>query len=193
VVVGPYAGPPEEGERVTQPLRELGTPALDLSEAMPYAEAQRALFDADYPDGMRYYWKSTYLQELSDGAIDTLIDLTLKRPSPLSSLDIWLLGGALGRVPAGDSPIGHRDAPYLIGVEANWEEATDDAANMAWARDAVRELAPFSTGGSYLNFEDLSEANAVSASHGPNFQRLVEIKRTYDPGNLFRSRRGLVD
>jgi hypothetical protein len=193
LIVGPYAGPAEEGESVTKPLHSLGTPFVDLSGVMPYVTAQKVLFDADYPDGQRYYWKSTYLRELSGEAIAIMADMTLKRPSLLSSIDIWRLGGALERVPLEETPISHRAAPYLIGVEANWEATADDHANISWTRETVDRLAPFSTGGSYLNFEDLSDAKATAASHGANFQRLVEIKKKYDPGNLFRSRRGLVD
>jgi FAD/FMN-containing dehydrogenase len=193
LVIGPYGGPAEEGQRVTRPLHELGTPVIDLSEAMPYRLAQKQLFDEDYPNGLRYYWKSVYLRGLEDGAIDVLLDQTLKRPSPISSLDVWLLGGALSRVPPEATALSHRNAPYLIGIEANWSEPADDAANIAWSRAVADELAPFSTGGSYLNFEDLGETKAVAASHGSNYERLVSIKRKYDPNNLFRSRRGLVD
>jgi FAD/FMN-containing dehydrogenase len=189
---GPYIGTVEEGLRALQPLRELGTVMVDLSEPVPYVGLQR-LFDEDYPRGRRYYWKSTYLREIDDAAVATLIEIGSERPSLLTSLDIWLLGGALREGSGGDSPISHRDAAYLIGLESNWEDAGDDAANIAWSRTGVAKLAPFSTGGSYLNFEDLSEARATAASHGSNFDRLVAIKRKYDPDNLFRSRRGLVD
>ncbi len=191
-IAGPYAGPVEEGERVYAPLRALGTPLLDMSGPMPYHDVQK-LFDEEYPTGRRYYWKSSYLRELSDPAIDVLVHFGRQRPSPLSSVDVWLQGGAIAKTSASDSPAGHRDAPYLIGIEANWEEATNDAANIAWTRELAAALEPFSTGGSYLNFEDVTESAATAAYHGASFERLVSVKRTYDPGNLFRSRRGLVD
>ena len=170
-----------------QPLRELGTPLLDMTGPMPYAAVQQS-FDEEYPKGRRYYWKSTYLRDLDRTALETAIRLGSARPSPLTSLDIWPLGGAFAAVGAADSPVGHRSAQYLIGLESNWDDPQDDAANIAWARDAAQALAPFSTGGSYLNFEDLSESGATAASHGANFERLVSIKRKYDPDNLFRSR-----
>jgi hypothetical protein len=191
-IAAPYFGPVEEGERVLQPLRELATPLLDMSEPIPYLALQH-LFDADYPKGRHYYWKSSYLRDLGPDAISKLIELGAKRPSQLSSVDIWSLGGAIGRVDRQATPINHRDARYLIGIEANWDGAEGDAANIAWTREAAAALTPFSTGGSYLNFEDVRDADAVAKSHGANLSRLVAIKQKYDPENLFRSRRGLVD
>jgi hypothetical protein len=190
-VAGPYLGAVEDGERVTRPLRELATPLLDMSSPMPYLAVQH-LFDEDYPVGGRYYWKSSYLRALDDGAIDSILDLGQRRPSALSSLDIWALGGAIGRVGADETPIGHRHAAYLVGIEANWREPAADAANKAWSREVAAALAPFSTGGAYLNFEDPHEAGATASSHGPNFDRLVAVKRRYDPGGLFRSTRALT-
>lgn len=191
-ILAPYAGPVDEGEQATKPLRELATPLLDMSEPMPWKVVQ-TLFDADYPTGRRYYWKSTYTRELDDAAVDALVALGAERPSTLSSLDIWMLGGALSRVSATDTPIAHRDASFMMGIEANWDGPDGDRANIDWARGAVDRLAPFSTGGSYMNFEDANDAGATQASHGDaNYRRLVALKKRYDPTNLFRSRRGLI-
>ena len=192
VVVGPYAGSVEEGRKATEPLLSLGTVIGDLSSPMPYVEAQKALFDEDYPKGDRYYWRSTYLRDLSDSAIDALMDLTSDRPSPRSSLDIWQLGGAVSRHGQDTSAAGHRDAPWMIGIEANWSDPADDAANIAWAKTVGDRLKPFSTGGSYMNFEDPDDVSATAASYGDALERLVAVKQKYDPANLFRSRRGLV-
>lgn len=191
VIVGPYAGTVEEGKRVTEPLLSLGTVLGNLSGPMPYVEAQRVLFDEDYPKGDRYYWRSVYLKDLSDDAIDTLISETLQRPSMRSSLDLWLLGGAIARGPS-DSPAGHREAGWLMGIEANWSDTNEDDTNIEWARRVSRELQPFSTGGSYMNFEDPDDAKATAAAYGEAFGRLQAVKQKYDPANLFRSRRGLV-
>jgi FAD/FMN-containing dehydrogenase len=191
-IAGTWAGSAEEGEKALQPLREFGTPMLDMSGPMPYVEVQK-LFDEEYPRGRHYFWKSVYLSGLNDACIDKLIELGETRPSALTSVDVWAMGGAVARVPVGDTPISHRGAPYLIGLESNWDDPADDAKNVTWTRAAADALQPFSTGGSYLNFEDLSEVGATQRSLGANFGRLTEIKRKYDPGNLFRSRRGLVD
>jgi FAD/FMN-containing dehydrogenase len=191
-VIGPYVGDVDEGKRLFQPLRELGDPMFDGSDVLSFADVQHA-FDEDYPKGRRYYWKSSYLKALTPEALAATIEVGNRRPSPLTSLDLWPLGGAIQDVGPDASPVGHRESAWLVGIESNWEGAADDAANIAWAREAQTRLAPFSTGGSYLNFEDLSETARVEASHGGNFARLVEVKHKYDPNNLFRSRKGLID
>jgi FAD/FMN-containing dehydrogenase len=186
--VGPYIGDADEGERIQQPIRELGTPMLDFSGRMPFADVQRA-FDEEYPKGRRYYWRSAYLKELSDDAITTMVDLGARRPSPLTSLDLWILGGAVQDLGPQETPIAHRHAPYMAGIESNWTDAAQDAANIAWAREAQAALAPYSTGGSYLNFEDPTDTSRVAAVYGANYERLQQIKRRYDPEDLFGARR----
>jgi hypothetical protein len=188
-IVGPYIGPVDEGEAATKPLREMGTVLFDGSEAMPFATVQ-SFFDEEYPNGRRYYWRSTYLSELSDEAIDKLVDLGGRRPSPITSLDLWVLGGAIGDVDQDATPIAHRAAPFMIGIESNWDDPAEDAANVAWAREVFNTLQPHSTGGSYLNFEDPEDPTRVEAVYGANHRRLMEIKQRYDPDNRFGSRRG---
>jgi len=190
-VVGPYVGPVAEGERAQRPLQQLGTALTDMSGPQPWVAAQR-FFDEDYPKGRRYYWRSTYLHELGDEAIDAILDLVDRRPSPLSSLDVWPLGGAIAGIGAAESPCGHRDAPFAIGIEANWDDPGGDEANIAWARAVSERMTPFSTGGSYMNFEDPDDRKATAASYGASLQRLLDVKKRYDPEGLFRSRRGLV-
>jgi FAD/FMN-containing dehydrogenase len=187
-VVGPYIGDADTGERVMQPLRELGSAMFDASGRMPFGDVQRA-FDEDYPKGRRYYWRSTYVRDLSDEAIDTLVDIGRRRPSPLTSLDVWVLGGAIQDVGPSETPLAHRHAPFMIGIESNWEGAEHDAANITWAREAQTLLTPYSTGGSYLNFEDAYDNDRIRAIYGANYERLQDVKRRYDPDNLFGSRR----
>lgn len=182
-VAGLYAGSVEEGKEVLGPLQKFATPLVDLTGPRPYLEVQ-TIFDEDYPTGRRYYWKSAYLRDLGDDAIDAIIEHAARRPSPLTTLDIWQLGGAISRVGKEETPVDHRDAPYLLGIESNWDDPRRDDDNISWTRDVAQSMAPFSTGGSYLNFEDLN-GDAVAAAHGPNYARLVEIKRKYDPDSLF--------
>jgi FAD binding domain/Berberine and berberine like len=188
VYLAMYAGDAEEGEAALQSLRDYGSPIADLSGRIHYLEVQR-FFDADYPaHEMRYYWKSRYLIELSAEAMDALIRLNEASPSHHSTLDVWQLGGALSRVPPQNTAFGDRSAPYLIGIEANWERPEDDAACIDWGREAFRALEPFSSDREYFNFPGLYEESdkSVRNTFGANLGRLQSVKQKYDPDNLFR-------
>jgi len=183
-----YAGTVEEGKRVLQPLREFATPLVDFSAPMPYVQAQ-LLYDEDYPAGtLRYYWKSLYLDSLSSDAMDRLIAAASNRPSSHSTVDIWQMGGAVSRVSADDSAFSGRQAPYLLGVEANWEEQHKDEANIAWTRKCIEDMQPFSDGSEYLNFPGFLEKGeeTLRRTFGTKYERLVDLKNKYDPTNLFR-------
>jgi hypothetical protein len=183
-----YAGSVEEGKRVLQPLREFDTPLLDFSAPMPYVQVQ-ALLDEDYPASiLRYYWKSLYLGSLSDDALDRLLASAQRRPSALSTVDIWHMGGAVSRINANESACSGRQAPYLLGAEANWKASGEDAANLAWARTCIAAMQPFSDGSEYLNFPGLLEhgEETLRRTFGANYERLVELKNKYDPTNLFQ-------
>jgi FAD/FMN-containing dehydrogenase len=187
VIAACYAGPVQEGERAIQPLREIDAPVADLSGPMPYLAAQK-LFDPDYPNGRRYYWKSLYLSNLGDEAIRALAEHAARRPSPISSLDVWALGGAFGRVSPEATAFGRRDAAYLLGIEANWDDPAGDQANVAWAREVFRDMQRFSSGGSYLNFPGFAEEgeDLLKKAYGANYARLQSVKAQYDPENVLR-------
>ena len=133
-----HPGPVAEGERVLGPLRELGDPIVDLSDAMPYTEAQK-LLDEDYPDGWQYYWKSLELDGARPEVVQRLVEHAAAAPSDHSTIDIWWHGGAMGRVPAEATAFGARPQ-ILLGYEANFEDPADDAENVAWVRDSLAEL-----------------------------------------------------
>ena len=182
-----YAGDPSEGERVLRPARDIGNPIADLSGPMLYVGLQR-LSDADYPDHeLRYYWKSRDLGGFPDELIDLLVERNEAAPSLLSTMAVWLLGGAEARVPAQDSAFGDRSTTYLLTIEANWERPEEDSANLAWARKTHADAEPFSTGREYVNFPGFYEdENVVRDTFGLNFRRLPSLKERYDPANLFR-------
>jgi FAD/FMN-containing dehydrogenase len=187
-----YSGPAAQGERAIRPLREFDRPLADLSAELPFLELQQFL-DADYPDGQLYYWKSLYLEQLSDQAIQVLARQAARRPSPLSSVDVWGLGGAVSRVPVPATPFARRDAPWLVGIEANWAEPGESETNIAWARETFRELQPFAKG-SYLNFAGFAEEGEqlLRGVFGGNLERLRAAKKRFDPQNLFRGGIGLA-
>ncbi len=186
-VLGMYAGPAEEGDRALQPFRELGSPLVDLSDRMDYVDAQR-IYDPDYPAGHRYYWKSTNLPSLPEEAIDILVEQTRRAPSKHSTLDVWLNGGAIGRVSDDATSFSGRGGMYVVNPEANWEDPAEDAINVAWAREVLAALGAHASEGAYLNFPGFLEEgqSLVRASHGANYARLAQLKRRLDPDNLFR-------
>jgi len=185
-VAGVYVGPPEEGERLLAPLRELAAPLADLSGRMPYAQMQQFL-DEDYPRGRRYYWKSAAIDELSDEVIDVVAKYAASQPSALSTIDVWLMGGALRDEPAGGSAYSGRSAGYLVNPEADWDDPADDESNLAWARQLIKALEPY-TVGNYLNFPGFLEEGEglLRASFGSHYDRLVDVKTRWDPTNVFR-------
>ncbi|MDQ5852532.1 MAG: FAD-binding oxidoreductase [Chloroflexota bacterium] len=185
---GLYAGPAEEGAEMVQPLREIGTPLLDLSGPAPYAAVQSS-FDPFFPKGtLLYYWKSIYLDRLDDEVIDAVTAAAEQRPSPLTVMPIWHFGGAMSRVRAGETAFRARDVPFMLSIDSTWADPADSERNIAWTRDVWRSMHRFSSGGLYLNFPGFGEEgqDLVKAAHGDNYDRLAAVKRTYDPTNFFR-------
>jgi len=182
-----YAGAAEEGERILQPLRDFNPALVDFSAVMPYVDAQKA-FDHDYPDGLRYYWKSLNLLSLDDGAIETIALHARQQPSPLSTTDIWHVGGAVKRIGPEHSAFSRRQAAFLLNSEANWEDPADDAANIHWARSFVDAMKPYSDGSRYLNFAGFQEEGhaMMRAAFGEQYGHLAALKARYDPHNFFR-------
>jgi FAD/FMN-containing dehydrogenase len=189
-----YAGNAEKGMEVMQPLRELASPLADISQPMPFTAVQSA-FDPFFPRGvLQSYWKSVYLPELPDEAIELIARKGGERPSPLTFVDTYINGGAMARVPAEDTPLGDRSAPYMVAIACSWEDPADNEANIAWVRETWREISEFGEGG-YLNFTGLDDedtAAPVAAAFGSNLERLAEIKARYDPGNFFRRNNNVV-
>ena len=175
----------DDGVAMLRPIGALGGgAAVDIGGPAPYAEFQQ-FFDADYPaHTMRYYWKSSFADDMPDALIDDLVERFRRRPSHHSTIDIWANGGAIARVSSDDSAFGQRTAPWLISPESNWESAADDEANLRWGRDIVAGVG----GSAYLNFPGLLEEGELQAktSHGSTFERLAEVKRAWDPDNVFR-------
>ena len=163
IVATVYAGPVEEGARITQPLREIATPLLDLTGPAPYTGIQTS-FDPLFPKGRLYYWKSTNVHDFSDACIDTILASAASRPSGMSDIPIWHLGGAMSRVTPDATAYGKRDAAYLVTAEATWTDPAENDANISWARALVKSMRPFSRGGLYLNFRGLRRGEGGDAA-----------------------------
>ena len=189
VVGAVYAGDLAEGLEAVKPLGSLGTPLADLTGPAPFTFVQSA-FDGLLQRGQfRSYWKSQYLNELSDEAIDTVVALAQDRPQPLFVINIWPMGGAIARVGAEDTAFAERTAPFMVSIDGNWTEPTFDPEGVAWVRSAWSRIGEFGNGSTYLNFTGLAGEAAdtgVDSALGRNLRRLAEVKAKYDPDNFFR-------
>jgi FAD/FMN-containing dehydrogenase len=177
-----YCGPIEEGERVIAPIRAFGPPTADLIRPMKYSE-MNTLIDAANPPGMQNYWKGNLLRELSDGAIDAIVEHAARVPSSRSVILIDQLHGVASRVPPSEAAFAHRDTPHGVMVMSMWEDPVDAETNIAWTRGLSAAIEPFGSGGIYVNG---AYEQRASAAYGVNHDRLVEIKTAYDPTNFFR-------
>jgi FAD/FMN-containing dehydrogenase len=179
-----YAGDVAEGERVLKPLRSFGRPLADLIATMPYAALQSAS-DASYPNGQRNYWKSHYVDELTDDVIAEVIEHAPRMTSPLSSFYFQHLGGAIDRAGPEVAAFGHRGAGFDFTILTVWNDPAEDAGHMAWARNFFTAIEPHSTG-VYVNNLGSEGADRVEAAYAPEtYRRLVELKDVYDPENVF--------
>jgi FAD/FMN-containing dehydrogenase len=187
ILAGMYSGDIETGEALMKPFRELANPVLDISGRWPYLALQGA-FDPFFPAGGHYYFKSLYLNDCDDAAQADIIRHAETRPAPESLIVLWQLGGAMARVADDATAFGKRSAPFLYSLDTVWTDSSESDRCIAWSRDAWSSMRPHSTGGLYLNFGGFGEEkNAqVRAGYGGNYDRLVELKTKYDPGNLFR-------
>ena len=183
IVVPFYAGDMAEGEQVFAPIRGFGDPIADGVAPHPYAGFQQA-FDPLLEAGARNYWKTHNFDSLSDGAIETLVEMAGKLPSPHTELFVPQMGGAISRIPAEATAYPHREAEYLLNVHARWTDAARDDDCIAWARDVFERMAPHATGGGYVNFISDGEQDAETA-YGTNAERLAAVRARYDPDERF--------
>ncbi len=186
-----YTGDLEEGWRAVRPLQEAVRPAVDTIGPMPYAGLQTML-DAGAPAGLQNYWKAGHLRELGQAEIEAIVEHFRTMPVPLSQVHIQHLGGAVSRVAPSGTAYGHRQAGYLLTVAGAWAEAWQNDRGIAWANEFWQTMQPFSFGGypgipsapvEPADEEGPEEARSV---YGANYARLAELKRRYDPDNLFR-------
>jgi FAD/FMN-containing dehydrogenase len=183
-IAGMYAGSLAEGEDALRAIREYGPPAADLFEPMPYAAFQSALDD---PPGYRNWWTAEHLTDLHDGAIEAIAQRSEEMPAGPSQLFIVAWGGAVGRVAKDATPLGIRDARFVVHPFALWEDPADDAEVISWARAYRADLWPWATGGVYLNFVGDEGDTRVRAGFGSaNHARLARVKAQWDPENVFR-------
>jgi FAD/FMN-containing dehydrogenase len=184
-IVAAHCGSLEEGEKALAPIKEFGPPVMDAMGPIPFVALQSILDEGAGP-GNLVYWKSEFLREMSPELMDIVAEKAVRMPSPKSLVLFEHLHGAYGR-PAGDSTaFGQRDGEINFAIIAAWTDPAESDANISWARDLMASVEPFKTGGVYLNYFGTDEdPDRVRAAHGKNYDRLLQVKRKYDPNNMF--------
>jgi FAD/FMN-containing dehydrogenase len=183
-----WSGDMDEGVDYLQPMRGF-TPDVDLVGPMPYAQLQSMIDD---PPGFRQYWSADYHDSFPDEALDVFLAGGANRASPLTQHLLLPWGGVLGEIDEDSTPLAQRGARWVTHPFATWEDAADDAANIAWVKDYRAANAPFTTGGVYLNFIGDEGAERISAAFGAKLDRLAAIKAAYDPGNVFAGNQNIA-
>jgi FAD/FMN-containing dehydrogenase len=189
IVGGVYAGDVDEGLKMMQPLRELGTVLFDMSGPTPFTAVQSG-FDPLFPrNQLQAYWKSQYLDELTDEAIDLIAAKALDRPAPLTLVNTFHMGGAIAKVDPEATAFATRSAPFMVSIDGMWDDPAENADMVAWVRATWEEVKRFGNGSVYLNFTGLADeapSAGVDTAFGRNLRRLAEVKKAYDPDNFFR-------
>jgi len=181
-----YAGSVEDGEEALRPLRELPYLGVNMVQPMPYVAVQQ-LLDPPNPKGMQNYWTADFFDELPDEAIDVLVEQATKPVSPLTQIILVPGGGAIARVDEDATAFGQRNAQWNIHFLSMWPDPADTETNIAFTRGLASAMKPWTTGRAYLNFIGDEGAGRVEAAFGPQkYLRLSELKRKWDPTNLFR-------
>jgi FAD/FMN-containing dehydrogenase len=185
-IVAAYCGPADRAEQALKPLRSFGPPAMDLLGPISYCQIN-TLFDAALPRGARNYWKSTFLNALTDEAIHAIVDSYASVTSPMSQLLLEHFHGALTRVAPDATAFPHRQAGYNLVMITQWTTPAEDQRHVAWTRERYAALQPFARGARYSNYLDHDDTtDAAAAAYGANYARLQQIKATFDPDNFFR-------
>jgi FAD/FMN-containing dehydrogenase len=180
-----WTGDMDEGQRAIKPLRDLG-PALDVVGPVPYAQGVQRIIEPGNPHGLQNYWKADFIDELTDEAIDTLIEEVNKAASPMSQLILEPLGGALARVDEDAMALGNRQAAFAYHCLGLWQDPSESDVHVGWAKDLAAAMDRFVVPGVYLNYtSDQENPERVRSTYGSKYDRLVALKDKYDPDNVF--------
>jgi FAD/FMN-containing dehydrogenase len=192
-VGGVYTGPVDEGAQVLQPLRDYGPPMVDLFQPMPYNEAQR-MVDFLWPPGHHAYWKSAYVNRLTDEAIDTIAEFFSRVPSPRTVVVLEHGEGAMSRVPDSATAFAHRGWSYNLVITTAWSDPKETERNIAWARDFFAAMQPFLAKAAYVNYLSGDEGSeGLNTAYGAaTLARLSTLKIEYDPSNLLCMNQNVV-
>jgi hypothetical protein len=180
-----WSGPVEQGEAALKPILDVAPPVADHLGPMPYP-ALNSAFDALVPPGLQHYWKANFVTELTDEAIEAHLEHGPKVPVVNSTVHIYPIDGACQRVAPDATAFAYRDANFATVIAGMWPDPTQNEANTKWVRDYYDATAPLSEEGGYVNFMADDDQDRIKANYKGNYDRLVDVKRAYDPANLFR-------
>ena len=167
-----------------KPLRAFGTPLIDLVAPMPYPTVN-TLLDPAFPKGALNYWKAGFLRDLSDAAIDVLVDAFARVPSTMTGIFLDHIHGAATRVAPDATAFPHRQEAFSVLILGQWRDRADTDANISWVRETFELLRPHLSDARYTNFLDADDVGSVRHGYGANYERLARVKRVYDPDNVF--------
>jgi FAD/FMN-containing dehydrogenase len=187
-----HTGTPEEAEQELARFTEWGLPIMVEVGPVPYPVFNTILDDA-YPHGLRNYWLSAFTNGIPDGLIDTMVERFEQVTSPMSGIVLEQFHGAVTRVGPAETAVPHRDEGYSLLISSVWDDAAADEANIAWTKGTFAAMTEFFTGGRWLNYltDDQGE-DAIRGAYGANYERLGELKRRYDPENVFRANHNIT-
>jgi hypothetical protein len=180
-----HCGDAAKAESDLRPLREFGPPLLDVIGPMPYPVVN-TLLDDGFPKGALNYWKSAFFTELSDAAVRTMVEAFEASPSIMSGMVIEHFHGEVTRVAPTATAFPHRQPGFNLALIGQWDDPAATDANMAWVRETFAALEPYMAPQVYVNYLGSDDASRIRNAYGPNYDRLVELKRRYDPENRFR-------
>jgi FAD/FMN-containing dehydrogenase len=183
-LVSCWTGDHAEGARVLQGFRDVAAPTAEHVGPMPYP-ALNSAFDALVPPGLQHYWKAVFVKEITDEAIAAHLEHGPRVPAVNSTMHLYPINGACHDVPEGATAFGHRDASFACVIAGMWPDPADNEANTRWVKDYYAALAPHSEAGGYVNFASADDQQRVRENFGPSYDRLAQVKATYDPHNLF--------
>jgi FAD/FMN-containing dehydrogenase len=184
LVVACWSGPLEKGESALKPFHDAAPVFAEHVGPMPYP-ALNSAFDGLYPSGLQHYWKANFVKELSDAAIDAHVEHGTKVPAMTSTVHIYPINGACHDMASDQTAFAYRDANFATVIAGMWPDPAQNAANTQWVRDYYDATAPLSEAGGYINFMAEDDQSRIEANYKGNYQRLVQVKRKYDPDNLF--------
>ena len=179
-----FNGPDDRAEELLSAFREIAEPVAEHVERMPYAGLNSA-FDGLLPPGLQHYWKANFVDELTDEAIAAHVQHGPKVPALQSTMHLYPINGAVHDVASDQTAFAYRDATFAPVIAGMWPDPADNADNIRWVRDYYEATAPHSAEGGYVNFMADDDQDRVRANYGANYDRLVDVKRAYDPDNLF--------